>query len=292
MSEQIDIGAANGSAANASLTIPQASLRDLLLALADDEFVTGYANSEWTGIAPVLEEDIAFSSLAQDELGHARALYELAADVGAGEARSNLSPDPRPLTPDSLAYGRAPEQYRHARLCEQPRGDWAYSVSRQFLYDTADTVRLEALMRSSYGPLARLAARIIREEKYHLLHAHTWLRQLAEGGDEARARQRAAFEALWPDASGLWEPLPGEAALVAAGVLPEPFAALEQRWLARIEEPLRRYGLPWPFAEHGSGWAPLVAPAYGGRRGMHGPAFRALHAEMTSVSRAEPGAQW
>src|SRR5687768_6201063 len=135
-------------------------LVELLLALADDEFVIGYANSEWTGIAPLLEEDIAFSSLAQDELGHAKLFYELVAELTSSD-------------PDALAYGRAPEGFRNAEICERPRGDWAFTVSRQFFYDTADYLRLESLQQSTYAPLARAAGSIIREEKYHLLHAQT-----------------------------------------------------------------------------------------------------------------------
>ena len=160
---------------------------ELLLALADDEFVTGYANSEWTGIAPLLEEDIAFSSLAQDELGHARLFYELLAELDEGS-------DPC----DALAYGRAPSGFRNAQLVERPRGDWAYSVSRQFLYDTAD-------YRAAGEPAPqRLRARwptrrasIIREEKYHLLHAHTWLERLADRQRRgARAPARGLRSAL------------------------------------------------------------------------------------------------
>lgn len=284
---------------DSSFLVPPSSFHLLLLALADDEFVAGFANSEWTGIAPLLEEDIAFSSLAQDELGHARVFYEMLAilegsgarDQGSGE-HDLPAPDPRSPTPDLIAYGRAPAEFRHARLVELPRGDWAFSVSRQFLYDTADAVRMESLTRSSYQPLARAAASIVREEKYHLLHAHTWLRRLAEGGDEARRRQIAAFEALWPDSLGLFEPLEGESELLASGVLPESFAVLQQRWLDAVEEPLRRYGLPWPFEERGGGWAPRVEPRYGGRRGEHGTAFVELWEEMTSVYRTDPGARW
>ena len=100
----------------------------------------GYANSEWTGIAPLLEEDIAFSSLAQDELGHAKLFYELAAELVSSD-------------PDALAYGRAPEGFRNAQICERPRGDWAYTVSRQFFYDTADYLRLESLQQSKRAAL-------------------------------------------------------------------------------------------------------------------------------------------
>src|SRR5689334_15794474 len=143
-----------------SVLSPQPSaLAELLLALADDEFVFGYANSEWTGIAPVLEEDIAFSSLAQDELGHAKLFYELIAELQIADCKFPEQPNLQSAicnlqSVDAIAYGRAPEAFRNAQLVERPRGDWAYSVSRQFLYDTADYVRLESLQRSAYAPLA------------------------------------------------------------------------------------------------------------------------------------------
>jgi ring-1,2-phenylacetyl-CoA epoxidase subunit PaaC len=268
------------------------NLVELLLALADDEFVMGYANSEWTGIAPLLEEDIAFSSLAQDELGHARLLYELLAEIGHLGVGSREAGRQDPLTPDTLAYGRAPSEFRNARLAERPRGDWAYSVSRQFLYDTADHVRLESLRRSAYPPLAQAAASIIREEKYHLLHAQTWLARLAGGGGEARARQQAAFHALWPDALGIFEPLAGESTLLEAGILPDSFGTLRDRWLSSLVESLRRLELPFPFVERGSGWEALVAAEYGGRRGQHSESFVRLYEQITSVYRLDPTAKW
>jgi ring-1,2-phenylacetyl-CoA epoxidase subunit PaaC len=270
----------------------QAPLQELLLAVGDDEFVIGYANSEWTGIAPLLEEDIAFSSLAQDELGHARLLYQLLSELQI-EAGPNLNSQLfNRASPDTIAYCRAPSGFRNARLVERPRGDWAYSVSRQFLYDTADYTRLESLCRSAYLPLADAAAGIIREEKYHLLHAHTWLDRLASGGTAARSRQRAAFEALWPDALGLFEPLAGEAALVEAGILPDTFAILQNRWLSSLADALRRLELPFPFIERGHEWESAVTPEYGGRRGEHSASFTQLYEQITSVYRLEPNARW
>ena len=136
--------------------------------MADDEFVLGFSDSEWTGIAPILEEDVAMSSLAQDELGHAQALYGLLAD---------LVRDGR--TADALAYDRPPAGYLHARLLDHPRGDWARAIVRRFLYDTADSFRLGALASSAYAPLADLVGKLRREERYHVMHATTWFERLA-----------------------------------------------------------------------------------------------------------------
>src|SRR5690349_8051122 len=128
------------------------ALAGMLLGIADDEFVIGFWDSEWTGIAPMLEEDVATSSISQDEIGHARALYELLAELTGQDA-------------DEIAFGRAPDAYRHAALMNHARTDWAFTVARRYLYETADSVRLEALARSSYEPLAQLAAKMRREER-------------------------------------------------------------------------------------------------------------------------------
>ncbi len=141
--------------------------------MADDEFVIGFWDSEWTGIAPMLEEDVATSSIAQDEIGHAKALYELLASVTGDDA-------------DRIAYGRDADAFRHAALLNHARGDWAFSVARRYLYETADAVRLAALARSADESLAALAAKMRREETYHLLHVDAWLRRLSEGGGEGR----------------------------------------------------------------------------------------------------------
>ena len=143
-----------------------AGLEDLLRSMADDEFVIGFSDSEWTGIAPHLEEDIAMSSLAQDELGHAAALYGLLAELTGTD-------------PDALAYDREPADYRHARLLDHGRGDWAMTIARRYLYETADAVRLEALVGGSWAPLADLVGKLVREERYHTMHVRAWLDRLA-----------------------------------------------------------------------------------------------------------------
>ncbi len=159
-----------------------------LLSLADDELILGWRDSEWTGIAPTLEEDVAFSSIAQNEIGHARALYELAA--------AELGTDA-----DALAFDRAPAEYRCAPLVELRLMDWAHTIARRYLYEEADRVRIDALKRSDDQELAGLAAKIDREETYHRLHAEMWAARLRD-----EPRFRAAVEELWPAALGVLEP--------------------------------------------------------------------------------------
>jgi ring-1,2-phenylacetyl-CoA epoxidase subunit PaaC len=156
-----------------------------LLEYADDELILGWRDSEWTGIAPSLEEDVAFSSIAQNEIGHARALYELAArDLGT--------------TADNLAFDRPPDEYRCAPLVELRRLDWAHTIARHWLYETADELRLAALKESDDAEVAGLAAKMDREEVYHRLHAQMWADRLR---DEPRFQE--AVEELWPYALGV-----------------------------------------------------------------------------------------
>ena len=167
---------------------PEAAV-DAVLAFADDELVLGWRDSEWTGIAPFLEEDVAFSSIAQGEIGHARALYELAAGVIGGDA-------------DALAFDRSPDEYRCVPFVElQLVDDWAATVARHWLYETADSIRVAALMESDWRELAVLAAKMDREEAYHRMHADMWREKLR--GNELF---EAAVDELWPYALGILEP--------------------------------------------------------------------------------------
>jgi ring-1,2-phenylacetyl-CoA epoxidase subunit PaaC len=248
---------------------PTPAVAGLLLAMADDEFVLGFSDSEWTGIAPLLEEDVAMSSLAQDELGHAAALYDLLAAVAGGDH-------------DALAYDREPADYRHARLLDHARGDWAMTIARRWLYETADAVRLDALADGSWAPLADLVGKIRREERYHAMHVGAWLERLAHTEGEPRERLVAALTALGPDAGTVFSPLPDEATLVASGILHAPMVDLEARWRAVIAPVLARLDLPAP--------PPTRDPEHG--RTSHGEAFRWLHGAFTSVRRSDPGATW
>ncbi len=218
---------------------------ELLLELADDELILGWRNSEWTGIAPFLEEDVAFSSIAQNEIGHARALYELVARELGTDA-------------DALAFDRRPEEYRAAPLVELRRLEWARTIARHWLYETADAVRLEALKASSDPEVAGLAAKMDREEIYHRMHAEMWLERLLASG-EGRERLQEGMLELWPYALGM---LDGE---------------LRPRFEAIVRERL-------PFE------LPAVEPV---PRGRHEAELEELLGEMTTVRRSAPaGAQW
>lgn len=247
------------------------ALAGLLLGIADDEFVIGFWDSEWTGIAPMLEEDVATSSISQDEIGHARALYEMLAVLTDQEA-------------DEIAFGRAPEAYRHAALMNHARTDWAFTIARRYLYETADGVRLEALARSSYEPLAQLAAKMRREERYHLMHLDVWLRRLAVDRD-AHSRVAAALQALWRDAMAVFSPVQGEEVLVRGGELPEPMEALRARWLDQVLPVLKELGLPSPTEED-------LAMGSEDGRSRRTDDFRWLHGQFTMVAASDRGATW
>jgi len=244
-------------------------LDELLLSMADDEFVIGFSDSEWTGIAPLLEEDVAMSSLSQDELGHAAALYALLADIKSTDA-------------DALAYDREPADYRHARLLDHGRGDWAMTIARRYLYETADAVRLEALVDGSWPPLADLVAKIRREERYHLMHIGSWLERLAGTPGESRDRLLAALETLGPDAGTVFTPLDGETSLLDGGVLARSMVDAEREWRSRLTTVFQRLDLPLP--------PPAADPANG--RTQHGNDFRWLWGEFTTVRGGDPGATW
>jgi ring-1,2-phenylacetyl-CoA epoxidase subunit PaaC len=283
----------------------------LLLALADDELVIGHRHSEWTGWAPYIEEDLAFSSIAQDEMAHARLLYEIAGGL-TGE------------DPDALALGRKPAEYRNAVLCERPNGDWGFTVARQYLYDSADEVRLAAMAGSSFKDLADAVGTVQLEERYHLEHGRLWFRRLAEGPVQAREHLAEGLSKALPEAMALFETLPGEEALLGDGVITRSSEDLLAEWLERVGLDLESVSLDWVLTEHAAQVGELVptssgaieeesAPTLavpgierrdgrwvhvgefagaGGRQGRHTEDFKPLWEEMTGLYRQVPGASW
>ena len=259
-----------GTAAESISPATRTALAELLLTMADDEFVSGLTDSEWTGIAPLLEEDVAISSISQDELGHARALYQLLAGV-LSDGRDE----------DQLAYDREPDEYRHARLLDHPRGDWADTIARRFFYELADEARL-ASIGPGYRLLAELVEKLRREERYHRMHVLAWLDRLANGGSEPRRRLEAALLAQGVDAPTVFAPLDGEEALLEAGILTRSMAEAEAAWRGDLTTLMVPLGLGLP---------PSIEPTPDGRRN-HSTAFEWLWSEFTSVRRSEDGVTW
>ncbi len=260
------------------LTGPRAQL---LLALADDELVTGHRAAYWTGIAPSLEEDLAFSTIAQDELNHADVWFQVLLGDEVADVRAGV---------DALAFGREPDAYRHAIVCERPPRDFADTLARHWCYDRFDAIRLTALTDSSDAAIAAVATKLTHEERYHLEHADHWFRRLAAGGDVARGHLEAALRAVLPEALGLFEPLVDEDRTVAEGLLPVPHAELRRRWSEVVATMLDEVGLG--ELAPGSRDAP-PADAGGGRDGRHSADFTDdVWPEMTGLYRAHPGARW
>ncbi|HET7009648.1 MAG TPA: 1,2-phenylacetyl-CoA epoxidase subunit PaaC [Anaerolineales bacterium] len=245
---------------------------EYLLSLGDDELVLAHRDSEWTGHAPILEEDIAFANIALDEMGHAVIWYRLHADL-AGK-------DPETY-PDHLVFQRTAEGFRNAPIVELPNGDWAFSMLRQFLFDAAEQVWLEGLGRSAHAPIAAAARKIMTEERYHLRHTRAWTLRLGLGTEESHARMQRALDALWPFACDLWTARPGEHELVTAGICPDG-GSIWRTWEAEVVSQLEKADLARPKAVQPTGFD----------RTHHTPHLTESLAEMQSVARLEPEGVW
>jgi ring-1,2-phenylacetyl-CoA epoxidase subunit PaaC len=201
----------------------QATQQDLvqkLLAMADDELILAHRNSEWIGHGPILEEDIALANIAQDELGHANIWYEMVESFTGDE-------------PDEMVFFRNAADFRYVQMVELPRGDWAFTMLRQYLFDAYELLLLDKLQHSSYQPLAEACAKIRNEEIYHLRHTSNWIKRLGLGTEESNQRTQAALDELWPYAQQLFVPLPGESVLVNDKIVPD-LVALHEDWLERV----------------------------------------------------------
>lgn len=252
------------------------ALVEVLYQLADDDLIIGHRDSEWLGLAPHIEADIAFASIAQDEVGHAASFYRLLEELGEGKA-------------DDLAFLRPAADRRNAILLERPNGagtyleqpefEWGFTIVRHLAYDIFDAIRLEALTRSSCQPLAKMAAKIRREERYHLLHQATWFKRLATGTAESRRRLEMGIAKVWPEVSGLF----AMGAAAGGDIFPATAQDLLDRWAAEFKAQFEAVGIQW---------SPVPVPDPDGRSGQHTPELEALLTTMGEVHRSVPGASW
>lgn len=248
---------------------PKEALAQFLLALADDELMLGHRNAEWTGHAPILEEDIAFSNIAQDELGHSLLWYTLHEQLTG-------------RSPDAMAFERQWRDFICCGLVTYPRGDFAYTVVRQYLFDEAENARLKTLEASSWIPLRDIASKLLREEAYHLLHTKGLVTRLGDATEESHRRMQAALDAAFPQALGIFEQLQSEEELVGAGIFPGNLE-LRKAWMDAVTPVLRSVSLTIPQSH---------AADLGGRRRNHTEHLRELVADLQSVYSIAPGAKW
>ena len=246
-------------------------LVETLLRLGDDRLVLGHRLSEWCGHGPILEEDIAVANFALDLIGQANMFLGLAGEL-EGQGRDA----------DTLAFFRDTTAFRNALLVELPRGDFGFTMVRQFLFDAHSVVQLDALSTCAHADLAALAAKALKEEKYHLRHSSEWVVRLGDGTEESHRRVQEALDTLWRYTGELFERDAIDVAVAAQGIVVDADAA-RARWDAIVHDVLTRATLEVK---------PVKLMASGGRRGRHTEHLGHMLAVMQSVARAHPGATW
>ena len=246
-------------------------LANIVLMHADDKLMLGHMQSDWTGLAPILEEDIAASSMSQDDLSHALVLYEYLAD------RFDLDTD-------AIAFERTADDYRCCDLNTMPDGfDWAVALTKRWLVATFTSLGLDRLATVDDDNLATRCRRLIPEQRIHVTHLTEWMVRLGRGGGEANERMQAAIDALQAEAGMLFEPpdhsIPPTESFCCGR------SELFGEWHTMISETLERCGLS----------ATITLPPQsrvGGRRGAHAAHFVEQHTDLTEVRRNEPAPAW
>lgn len=248
------------------------AIKNLIFRIADDAFILGHRNSEWTGIGPLIEEDLAFSSMAQDKIGHAQMLYQILHEK-FGEA-----------DPDTLAFSRATKDFICCQFVELPIGEYDFSLVRHFLFDHAESLRYENLCNSSFQALADLAAKAKGELKYHTMHADTLLKQLGNGSEEANARLQKSLNGAWHYALAMFELSEFEDELINENTFIGE-KALKEAWLNRVTPVIEAANLKVPVTDESK-------VVYGGRKGFHSEYLQPLLDEMRELITSDPEAEW
>lgn len=246
-------------------------IKELLFKIADDQLIIGHRNSEWTGLGPIIEEDIAFSSIAQDKIGHAQAIYNILHELEEADA-------------DALGFMRNANEFKSCHFVEYLIGEYDFSLMRNFLYNHAELIRFEMLSGSSFEPIAKLAKKIKGEIKYHVMHADTWIKQLGKASEESHDRMQTTLNGSFNLALGIFEPGEHEERLKSAKVF-DGEEVLFNRWQLTIKKILEDSTLKLPDRNT---WNPV----YGGRTGVHSDYLQPLLDEMSEVFRIDPNTEW
>jgi len=250
---------------------PDDAIARYAVRLGDDALILGHRLSEWMSHAPFLEEDIALGNVALDFIGRARLFYQYAAQRIGGEC-----------TEDSLAYTRDVRDFSNLLLCELPRGDFAFTICRQFLYDAYSLPFTEALSQSVDPQLAAIGAKAVKESRYHFRRSRDWVLRLGDGTEESHQRCQRALDELWIYTGELFETDSLVQDLVARGIAVDA-AAMASTWHETVAETLQEATLVVPAGE---------VNVIGGRSGIHTDDLGFLLAELQFMQRAYPGLQW
>ncbi|MCL4352588.1 MAG: phenylacetate-CoA oxygenase subunit PaaC [Firmicutes bacterium] len=247
------------------------ALIQLIKPIADDEWIVGHRGSEWLALTPDLEEDLAFSSISQDEMGHAQFYYELLHSLGLPSA-------------DELVYLRPASDWTNAHVLETPNRDWAHTVALRYLYEVLDDIRHEALLGSWYQPLTDGVRKIRMEEKYHLQHFTTGFQLLATGTELSRQRLIEGIADIWPRLSDLFAWGGSEEFLEKLGLPNLAQSQLKHSWTIRMEKTFHDLELPWP--------GPVPGVKVNGRNGEHTQDLSDLLDVMTEVHQIDVSSPW
>ncbi len=255
----------------ASIQVSETPLMLYTLRRADDALILGHRLSEWCGHAPMLEEDMALANMGLDLLGQARELYSYAATVEGGDNDE-----------DKFAYLRDVMQYRNLLLLEQPNGDFARTMMRQFFYAAFADLYWRAMMKSGDATLAAIAAKTEKESAYHLRHSSEWIVRLGDGTEESHRRAQTAIEDLWAYTGEMFDVDDSERSLIDLGIAIDP-ATLKPQWLKTVSDVIGEATLTLPKSD----WM-----QQGGRSGRHSEHLGHLLSELQSMQRTFPGATW
>lgn len=247
------------------------ALFNYLLGQGDDLLILGHRLSEWCGHAPVVEEDIALSNIALDCLGEANAFLQYAGET-EGMGRSE----------DDLAFFRDATGFKNFQITELPIGDFAFTIARQFLFSSYSFILFGELQKSRLPKLAAIAAKALKEVKYHLRHTGEWVLRLGDGTEESHYRMQYALDELWVYTGELFLDEGTDRILIEEGYVPES-RILKPVWQERVNDVLAKATLALPLEEH---------TAKGGRRGIHTEYLGHLLSEMQILARSYPGAKW
>jgi ring-1,2-phenylacetyl-CoA epoxidase subunit PaaC len=257
---------------------------DYTLHLADNALIIAQRNSEWCGHGPILEQDIAITNISLDLIGQARSLYQYAAElmnVSTGGGSEGVA------TEDTLAYFRDSRQFKNCLLTEQPNGDWAQTILRQFFFSTYQFLLYQRLQQSTDATLAAIAEKSLKEVTYHVRWSSEWVIRLGDGTEESHVRILQAMDELWMFTGELFTPVAYETAAVKEGVAVD-VSALKDEWLQKVSEIFAEATLPSPLEqEQGVKWMQT-----GGKEGLHTEHLGYILAEMQFMQRAYPGCEW